>query len=289
MVFLGAPSALNTSLALRQAIWRKPHADWPVCGIPDVLHVDHGTDFTSIHLDQAAADLRFRLVYSTIARPQGRAKVERLFGTINTELLPELPGHLQGGKPTSRTRLSLPELDAAIGSFIVGTYNTRGHSAIDATPVEAWRADGWLHRLPDSLEALDTLLVMVAKPHLVRRDGIHFEGLRFFDPTLAAYVGEAVTIRYDPRDIGEIRIFHRNTFLCRAISPEHAGRDVALKDVQTARSAYRRKLRGIIKKKRGRVADLLPTPLRPASILPVPKSGVMPSPRPRLRTYTEDE
>lgn len=48
MVFLGAPSALNTSLALRQAIWRKARPDWHVCGIPDVLHVDHGADFNSI-------------------------------------------------------------------------------------------------------------------------------------------------------------------------------------------------------------------------------------------------
>ncbi|MFX7938289.1 transposase family protein, partial [Acinetobacter baumannii] len=50
MVFLGAPSALNTSLALRQAIWRKADPTWPVCGIPDVLYVDHGSDFTSLHL-----------------------------------------------------------------------------------------------------------------------------------------------------------------------------------------------------------------------------------------------
>jgi putative transposase len=35
-VFLGAPSALQTSLALRQAIWRKPDPGWQVCGIPDV-------------------------------------------------------------------------------------------------------------------------------------------------------------------------------------------------------------------------------------------------------------
>ncbi|ASV84959.1 homeo-like domain protein [Ochrobactrum quorumnocens] len=74
MVFLGAPSALNTSLALRQAIWRKPQTDWPVCGIPDVLHVDHGSDFTSIHLDQASADLRFQIIYSTVARPRGAAR-----------------------------------------------------------------------------------------------------------------------------------------------------------------------------------------------------------------------
>ncbi len=174
MVFLGAPSALNTSLALRQAIWRKVHADWPVCGIPDVLHVDHGSDFTSIHLDQAAADLRFQLIYSAIARPQGRGKIERLFRTINTELLPELPGNLQAGKPASRLRLSLPELDAALGAFIVSTYNTRVHGEIGASPLAAWRGDGWLSRMPESLEQLDTLLVMVAKPRVVHRDGIYF-------------------------------------------------------------------------------------------------------------------
>lgn len=46
-VFTGAPSASNLSLALRQAVWRKGDAAWPVCGIPDTLHVDHGSDFTS--------------------------------------------------------------------------------------------------------------------------------------------------------------------------------------------------------------------------------------------------
>jgi len=44
---------------------------------------------------------------------------------------------------------------------------------------------------------------MVAKPRMVHRDGIRFQGLRYLDPTLAAYVGEPVTIRYDPRDVGE--------------------------------------------------------------------------------------
>lgn len=152
----------------------------------------------------------------------------------------------------------------------MGNYNTRIHSAIGATPVEAWRGDGWLPRLPNSLEAFDTLLVMVAKPRVVRRDGIHFESLRFLDPTLAAYVGEAITIRYDPRDVGEIRVFYHNTFLCRAINPEHAGQSIALKDVQAARSAQHRQVRQVIKEKRGCVVDLLPAaPRRPAS--PTPK------------------
>ena len=75
MVFVGAPSILNTSLALRQAIWRKGDPAWPVCGIPDVLYVDHGSDFTSNRLDQVAVGLKFRIVYSAVARPQGRARL----------------------------------------------------------------------------------------------------------------------------------------------------------------------------------------------------------------------
>lgn len=292
MVFLGAPSALNTSLALRQAIWRKARPDWHVCGIPDILYVDHGSDFTSLHLEQAAADLRFQLIYSAVARPQGRGKIERLFRTINTELLPELPGNLRDGRPASPPKLSFPELDEAIGAFIVSTYNARVHREINAVPVDAWRGKGWLPRMPDSLEAMDTLLVMVAKPRVVHRDGIHFEGLRFFDPTLAAYVGQPVTIRFDPRDVGEVRVFHRNAFLCRAVSPEHAGRSITLKDVQTARVAHRRRLRGEITQKTARVADFLPSPPGPAPT-PTPasanKTSIGPAPtRSRLRIYAED-
>ena len=125
MVFLGAPCVLNTCLALRHAIWRKADPAWPVCGVPDVLYVDHGSDFTSRHLDRVAADLRFRVVYSAVGRPQGRGKVERLFGTINTELLPELPGYLVGGKAASAPTLSLARLDREIGAFIAGTYHAR--------------------------------------------------------------------------------------------------------------------------------------------------------------------
>ena len=294
MVMLGAPSALNTSLALRQAIWRKADPAWPVCGIPDVLHVDHGSDFTSLHLEQASADLRFRLIYSGVARPQGRGKIERLFRTINTELLPELPGNLRNGKPASLPRLSLAELDAAIGAYIVSTYNARTHRAIGMSPVEAWRSDGWLPRMPETLAELDALLIMVARPRKVHRDGIRFEGLRYSDPTLAAYVGEPVTIRYDPRDMGEVRVFHRNAFLCRAVSADAASDSITLKDIQAARIAHRRRLRSEIGERKTRVADFFPgLVVRPASsTLPVPSFDAKPKGQPkgrRLRTYSEGD
>ncbi|WP_341977799.1 transposase family protein [Microbacterium sp. LWO13-1.2] len=73
-VFTGAPSALNTALALRQAIWRKTDPAWAMCGIPDILHVDHGSDFTSHHLVRTAIELRIRIIHSTVGRPRAEAK-----------------------------------------------------------------------------------------------------------------------------------------------------------------------------------------------------------------------
>jgi len=161
-------------------------------------------------------------------------------------------------------------------------------------PQQAWLADGWLPRIPDSLEQLDLLLVMVAKPRVVHRDGIRFQGLRYLDPTLAAYVGEPVTIRYDPRDLGEIRVFHRNRFLCRAISPEHAGQALTLKDIQAVRAAHRRALRGQLNERRTAVSEYLPTHSAdptPTATAPQPAPGPEQPPRPRrqLHTYLEDK
>ena len=45
-VFAGDPAALQTALALRQAIWRKTDPAWPVCGVPGCPYSDHGADFT---------------------------------------------------------------------------------------------------------------------------------------------------------------------------------------------------------------------------------------------------
>lgn len=288
MLFLGAPSALNTALALRQGIWPKAGTGWPMCGIPEVLYVDHGSDFTSHHLTQTAKDLHFEITYSTIARPQGRGKIERFYGTVNTELLAELPGHLTRGHRHPAPVLTLKELDTSIGRFITKDYHQRKHPEIKATPHDAWVGDGWLPRLPATMDELNLLLLTVAKPRIVHRDGVHFQGLRYVSPLLAAYVREPVIVRYDPRDITEIRVFHKNQFICRAVDPDHETSTLTLKDIQAARSARRRELRGQINQRVAVVARHLPdlASAKPASA-PAPANQA--KKRPKLRTYLEDD
>jgi putative transposase len=277
-VFFGAPSTMHTALALRQAIWHKTDPRWPMCGIPEVLYVDHGSDFTSDHLTRTAIDLHIRLIHSAVARPQGRGKVERFFGTVNTELLSTLPGHLPGAEPWPAPALSLADLDAAVGAFVLD-YNDRIHSELGVSPWSAWIADGWLPRLPDSLQALDGLLLTVARTRTVRRDGIHFQGLRYVSPTLAGFVGRPVVIRYDPRDITEIRVFDRDEFLCTAVDQDHHAQQISLKDVQAARNARRRALRRGINERIAVVTAHTP------DAQPVPPRA----PRPvKLKVYKED-
>jgi putative transposase len=224
--------------------------------------------------------------HSTVARPQGRGKIEHLFGSINTELLAGLPGRLLGGKPVTPPRLTLSELDAAIRAFVVKHYNSRSHSATGTSPNTAWVANGWLPRMPDRLEDLDELLVLVARPRVVGRDGIRFGGLRYFDPTLAAFVGERVTIRHDPRDVAEIRVYHRHRFLCRAINAEHADRTMSLRDVQAARRARHKALRMGINERIAAVPAGLDTW---ASLDTEPDPASAPKRRsPRLKIYRED-
>jgi putative transposase len=150
----------------------------------------------------------------------------------------------------------MPGLSRAFEHFILHEYHQTPHSATGLPPQARWHAGGFLPQLPESLEQLDLLLLTVAKPRKVRRDGIWFLGLRYLDATLAAYVGESVLVRYDPRDVAEVRVFYQDRFLCRAICQELAEATVPLRDIIRARNRHRRALRQTIEQ-RPQVVDAL--------------------------------
>jgi putative transposase len=252
-----APSIMQTALTLRQAIWRKPLPRWKIFGIPGTFYTDHGRDFTSDHLEQVSADLHMELVFSEPGMPRGRGKIERFFRTVNQMLLSGLPGYTPAGLPPAHAVLTLSAFEAELQRFILDEYHQRPHSETGEPPQARWEGGGFLPRLPESLEQLDLLLLTVAKSRQVRPDGIHFQGLRYLDLTLAAYVGESVIIRYDPRDMAEIRIFHHDRFLCRAICAELAGETIALRDIIQARNRRRRDLRHTLQDRSRTVEALL--------------------------------
>ena len=223
------PSSVRTCLALRQGIWNKGDAHWPICGIPEVLYTDNGSDFTSHHLAQVAADLKMRLVFSTPGKPQGRGRIERFFRTVNEMLLCDLDGYTRRSR--RQPSLTLARLEEHFRAFLAEVYHRRAGSGTGVSPIARWEEGGFLPRMPDSLEQLDLLLMEEVRARKVQPDGFRFKNIRYLSTTLAAYVGELVTIRYDPRDMAEVRVFHQDRFLCRAISPDLAGEVVTLREI----------------------------------------------------------
>ena len=116
------------------------------------------------------------------------------------------------------------------------------------------------------------------KNRIVQRDGIHFQGQRYLSPTLAPFVGHTLTIRYDPRDISEIRVYDHDTFICVAIDESHPNLRLSLREIESARRARRRELRKSINERIPTVVSRM----EPRQTAPAPR-------RNRLRTYEEDE
>lgn len=119
----------------------------------------------------------------------------------------------------------------------------------------------------------------------MHQDGIHFQGLHYLDLTLAAYVGQDVTIRYDPRDLAEIRVYYRDSFLCRAICPELAGQTIGIKDIVRARDERRKALRGEIKDHQALVEQYLAVPRVEPPPPSEPDQPAQSDQRPRLKRY----
>ncbi len=282
-------TALTTALTLRQAIWRKDDPRWSACGIPSVFYTDHGSDFTSKHMEQVAGDIGMELVFSEKGVPRGRGKVEHFFRSVDQLFLQDVPGYAPKGYPEAEATLTLPAFEQRFRTWLLEDFHHRVHSETGDQPKERWEAGGFVPRMPMSLEQLDLLLLTVAKTRRVQQDGIHFQNHRYMDTTLASFVKEEVLIRYDPADMGEVHVFYQDRFLCRAVCAELSDRKVTLKEIEKARTERRKQVRAELKTREAMVHQYVEIHHAPS---PAPKTVVTePAPveaRPKLKRYIND-
>lgn len=229
------------------------------------------------------------LIFSQVSIPRGRGKVERFFRSVDQLLLQDTPGYAPKGSTGVKATLTLPAFEQRFRTWLLSDYHHRVHVETKCKPQERWEAGGFVPRMPESLEQLDLLLLTVAKTRRVQQDGIRFQGHRYIDPTLAAYVKEEVVIRYDPADMAEIRVFHQDRFVCRAICQELSGQIVSLKEIEKARSLRRQQVRAELSTRAAMVDRFVevhyePTP-QPKTPAAEPAAVLA---RPRLKRYIND-
>jgi putative transposase len=157
-------------------------------------------------------------------------------------LLAKLPGYAPPGHKSPNPVLNFALLEREFESFLLKYHQTE-HSQTKEAPQKRWNGKGFLPQLPELLEKLDLLLLTIKDTRRIQRDGIKFQGLRYTDPLLANYIGEDISIRYDPRDLTEIRVYHQSKFLCRAICPDLSTETFTLKEIKAARNQRRRQLK----------------------------------------------
>jgi len=284
---LDPPSAQRTAITLRQAIWHKDNEKWLVCGIPDILYTDRGSDFRSNRIKQIAAELSFKRRKRRSGKPQGGGKIERFFETVNQLLMSELPGYTPEDHPPAAPGMSIQQLQSMFDEWIISEYMHKTHSEIGETPFERWSSHHLHPRLAPSLESLDILLMTIPDSRIVQQDGVHIFNLLYWATEFCGLTTKHVTARYDPRDISEVLIYFDDKFVCRAVCAALADKKPSLTEFMKVRNAYKRELKSDIASSVKFAASF------PEALRKIPEPAVVTAPAvkssTKLRRYTVDE
>jgi len=218
---LEAPSSASVAIAVHHAVMPKSawlaargvKGDWPVSGLPDVIHVDNGREFHSRALARGAAEHGVTLVHRPVATPHYGGHIERLMGTMMgaVHLLPGTTFSNIAGRgaydPEKHAAMTLDELERWLALQIVGRYHAEVHSSLLLPPIAAWRDAAAARREPlraphDATQFLYDFLPFEERG--IRRGGVHLFGLRYWDDVLSPWAGRLdrkLRIKYDPRDL----------------------------------------------------------------------------------------
>jgi putative transposase len=220
-VTLEAPSATSVALALSMACLSKGKwlqevgvdADWPMSGIPDVLHLDNATEFHSEALRRGCERYGIRLEYRAPGQPHTGGHIERYLGTLMRRIH-GLPGTTmsnvkqRGNYPSEkRASLTLRELESWLTLEIAGRYHHAIHRGIHLTPSAAWtKALG--HRPIPGPHHPDQFVLdfLPAVSRQIGRGGFQLFHIRYWDPLLTRLfpASQRLLVRYDPRNLAQV-------------------------------------------------------------------------------------
>jgi putative transposase len=219
------PGSDEVALALRRAMSPKNYPSeyelekpWQVCGCPlQYFFTDGGKDFRSKHLKAIGKKLGFQCELRD--RPPQGGIVERVFKTINTQVLKGLPGYTGSNvqeRPEQAEKeacLTIHDLDKILAGFFCDDYNHQPYPKDPRdTRFERWfkGMGGKLPEVPDERE-LDICLMKEAQRVVQAHGSVQFENLTYRGECLRQHGGKYVTLRYDPDHILTLFVYSQET------------------------------------------------------------------------------
>ena len=225
-VAMERPNAGTVALLLSRVVLAKEawlatigvDADWPMHGLPKVLHLDNAAESKSRALRSGCGQYGMELMYRPVGRPQFGGHVERMNRTLMQRLkgLPGTTGNSTVGRKArqsaDRAALSLTEFGQWLTLEVAQRYHHSPHRGLmGATPASAWSALSQNHppRLlpPGPEEALRFLVrFMPVASRTIQGDGLTLFHIRYWHPIFAAWriSHRKVLVRYHPEDLSRI-------------------------------------------------------------------------------------
>jgi putative transposase len=237
------PSYLSVMYCLLHSIRPKEYVrseyksiknNWTSYGLMENLKVDNGTDFTGRSLEDACRELKINLDFAPVRMPWYKAAIERLFGSLKTQLTGSIPGRcLQLLKesdydPKKQSVVTLDGLQEILHHFIVDIHNQSGHTQLKSPRAEVWNhaIQSYPISIPSSDDSLKVLLGDVEE-RVISKTGIEFNYLFYNSDRLQLLRQhhetedarrrvrirgkEKAKIKYNRNDLSVIHVFDPST------------------------------------------------------------------------------
>jgi putative transposase len=169
-------------------------------GVPEQLYVDNGAVFASDHLKRICGRVGIHLSHSTVRRPAGRGKIERLFRFIDTSFVPEAYQAIDSGYIET-----LEDLNDAFQTWVNGYYHERKHGSTGTSPKQRAAQTARKPRRVSEQE-LTEIFYWQEERKADKAGCVSLQGNLFqVEDELA---NKKIQLRYDPYDLTTIQVWH---------------------------------------------------------------------------------
>ena len=177
-------------------------------GLPGALYTDNGNVYRATQFLAALAELRVKAIKSQKAYPQGRGKIERIFGVIQQDLYPEIYEAIKAG--SVRT---LADLNEALWAWLERIYHRRIHSETKKTPLDAYR-QGLDHVRPADPVKVGRAFLWRYTRKVSKNGFLSLLGNKY--SVDLAWAGQKLELRLDPFDFSRVDVYRDARPVARA-------------------------------------------------------------------------
>jgi putative transposase len=209
--------------------------------LPQEVVVDRGSDFGSVYFETLLSRYFITKKERPGSQPHFGSVIERLFGTVTTELLNQLRGNTQATKvprqmtrevdPNQQACWTLERFSARLGEYAYEVYDHMEHPALGQSPSLAYTqgmelAGARLHRLipySEDFLMLTRPTTRTGEAKIASSRGITVNSLHYWNDQMRSPQawGKTVPVRYEPFDMGMVYAFIEGQWL-ECIADEYA-------------------------------------------------------------------